>query len=374
MALQTVETTEKYVKVNKLTELDVEFISLVPKGANRIPFQIVKSEDGTNMAGQVIQSFIMPNTAEFDELKKQPGNEWMAEIELGKCEKSEFQNYRRFTLVNKSEFDEGSLDATPVGDGWVVTGQLKDAKKLEKASIPMITVPASYQTSAGDLIQTQLWHFTDIMWASLYQAAADPKKRKTNIMNALSNFWDFLSAILDEIPASALKGEQPKRVECGAKPITVDNTTDSITDSNTGGLDMTKEDVTAIVNETLEAKKVADEAAVVAAAKDADTPKPETVSALTKAITDISAMLVEVKTEIATLKEAKVDKKDGDSAADATAQAVKSEVVEEIQGEIKKLTEKLDSITHSTTSAAPVNDGEPKVKGDGPKGTFSGAW
>jgi hypothetical protein len=49
MALKTVEWVEKYLKVNKLTGIDVEFISLVPKGANRIPFQIIKADTGRKM-------------------------------------------------------------------------------------------------------------------------------------------------------------------------------------------------------------------------------------------------------------------------------------------------------------------------------------
>lgn len=45
MTLKVVESDERYVPVNKLTGIDVNFISLVPKGANRIPFQIVKHDD-----------------------------------------------------------------------------------------------------------------------------------------------------------------------------------------------------------------------------------------------------------------------------------------------------------------------------------------
>ncbi|AFM27815.1 hypothetical protein [Desulfomonile tiedjei] len=57
MAIKTVEWVEKWVPVNKLTGIDVEFISLVPKGANQIPFQIVKADTGkeTTMIDTAIQ-------------------------------------------------------------------------------------------------------------------------------------------------------------------------------------------------------------------------------------------------------------------------------------------------------------------------------
>ncbi|AFM24883.1 hypothetical protein [Desulfomonile tiedjei] len=50
MAIKTVEWSEKWVPVNKLTNIDVQFISLVPKGANQIPFQIIKADTGENMS------------------------------------------------------------------------------------------------------------------------------------------------------------------------------------------------------------------------------------------------------------------------------------------------------------------------------------
>lgn len=80
MALKTVEWTEKYVKVNKLTDIDVEFISLVPKGANRIPFQIIKSEDDIGdriMANpsmrpdQKLQALQYQTMAKLDQLEAQ---------------------------------------------------------------------------------------------------------------------------------------------------------------------------------------------------------------------------------------------------------------------------------------------------------------
>lgn len=378
MAIVTVESVEKLIPMNKLSGLDVEFISIVPQGAVATPFQIIKTdlEYGDNMAGQVIQSFILPNTAEFDALKRQPGNEWMSALELDKCEKAEFPTVTRYTVIHKSEFDEKSLGAIPVGDGWAVTGQLKgDAvSKIQKASIPMITVPADYQTSAGDVIQSQLWNFTDIMWASLYQAAADPKKRKTTIMNALSNFWDFLNAILDEIPASAMKGDMPKRdtakrdvmksaINKADNANTVDNTEPS------GGNDMERDDVIAVFKELREAEKAEQDALKV------ETEKSETIATISKAITELTTVVTSVKADIETMKQS--DPVDGASgaASDASVDSkVKDEAIAALKGDIQKLVAKVDSLTHSTSTPSPVGDPEPQVKYEAPVGKFTGAW
>lgn len=125
MALKTVEWEERYVKVNKLTDIDVEFISLVPKGANRIPFQIVKSEDDIGdriMANpsmrpdQQLQALQYAALAKLDEIetgKKGSATSAQSKTKLGEINAALLAQNAR--LLDKLKDDIAELKTTDTG-------------------------------------------------------------------------------------------------------------------------------------------------------------------------------------------------------------------------------------------------------------------
>ena len=396
MALNITATETRYEVANRLSDIDIKFISIVPHAAVREPFVLVKGTDATgnittgdnDMAGPIVQSFVLPNTTEFEQLKAQPGMEWLAEIDFSKAVKKEYANFTRYTVLDKSAFKAESFDTRPVGEGWAVVGELE--KEIEMGALQKgvaIMVPDPYysgnepQISIGDLIRRETWAFTDSMDASFRQSFADPKKRKASVMNNLSNYWDALSTLLDSAPAGIVKyekteGREGKTVSDPTNPIEKSSVSKDAGANNTED-DMDKEQILAIFKEAREAEKAEDLAkaaaiTVVGSSTGTEGVKAETVAALTKGITELTVAVTKIQGDVTELKEkGVVSAVDGTASAnaDATTTAPSVDVVKTIE----KMQEQLTSLLHSTGAVAPRTDGEPVVT-TVEKSVFDGAF
>jgi len=214
MALETTYETVTTV-VTFLEDIDVEFISQVPKGANWTPIHHIDKtatpEDG--MPGQIIESIILPDTQEWEELIANPEFAWLADMTVSKTVK--YGGCTKYAQLDKDVFTPDSLSADKLGDtgGLVVWGDVKPEHKtvvakavvwagkqpVAKASPLQQIIPDGYGPTVGNLISEELWRFQDIMWGALNQNAANPAKRTQIVMGALSNFWDFMQGILPTI-------------------------------------------------------------------------------------------------------------------------------------------------------------------------------
>ena len=57
-------------EVTFLTDVDVEFVSMVKHGANRTPFKILKSDKGGADMNKVIQAVLIPKSLSDEEAQK----------------------------------------------------------------------------------------------------------------------------------------------------------------------------------------------------------------------------------------------------------------------------------------------------------------
>lgn len=137
-------TRAKREMVTLLSNVDVGFVSLVRHGANWTPFTAIKTGGGDNgMAGQVIQSILVPADTQVSILKEVYGQEWLDRV---KTESSEtFDQFVRLIQRGEEDFDGSAfhlVDAANTG-AFFLCGTLK----AEKAEETALAVP-SPQTQA----------------------------------------------------------------------------------------------------------------------------------------------------------------------------------------------------------------------------------
>lgn len=232
---------EREKQVNLLTDVDVQFVSLVSRGANWTPFKVLKSDktpdsgpdsgeietdDNTlksesaerdeepSMVGQTIQSIILPNSEPWDHVKTDPQLCWIDGVNV--VEKREYNAHVQHVSLPESAFVDGSFRSYQIGHGGLlVAGTLVSTDHVEKAGITDWPIPAESPgndfsepvqpvTTVGDMIIHEMDAFNSVMWAALRQTNNKPSARKQIVMNALGAFWDFLNGILDVAGADAI--------------------------------------------------------------------------------------------------------------------------------------------------------------------------
>lgn len=381
-----------------LEEPIADWLSIVNHGSNWTPFQmVVQKSDGTigkeqggEMPGAVIQSILLPGSKELDELAADPRYAWLRDM-VAQVKKDNLA-HTRFTFVDRKKFDLSSFRSAPLGDsGALVTlGELSDEAKQDETVVTTVTkapadLVAAMQESQEDiiarLISDELWRFEDILFAAMRQTAAEPKKRKTTVMNALSALWDFLNNILDVAPATQMKIERPAATEPKTKATNPEDQTNpapsvtdkgdnstgasqnpETTDTTTQGDEMTPEEITALVAQ--EIKKSNDELMTRIEQKmdKPESEKPATLSDVVKSVTEIAGAVTGVAQSVAELKGEVAELKKGDKSADtdtdqpdanATDQPVTTNDV------ISLMKAQLDQLTHAVSGTPPPAD--PKV-------------
>jgi hypothetical protein len=131
-------TRAKREMVTLLSNVDVGFVSLVRHGANWTPFTAIKTGTGDNrMAGQVIQSILVPTDVDVSVLKEVYGQEWLSRVKTQDADT--FDHFVRFTQRSEDDFDGASFHVVDVADtgAFFVCGTLK----AEKADETALAVP-----------------------------------------------------------------------------------------------------------------------------------------------------------------------------------------------------------------------------------------
>jgi hypothetical protein len=227
-------TQESEKDVTLLKDADVEYVSLVRHGANRMPFRVVKQQEGGEKQNMryAIQSIILPKGGDLSLLAQTEGLEYLSEATTE--HRKDFDEHFRLDQLSHKVFDAESMKLLKVGNGWLLVGALNDSEKCEGAltlskdqveklaSLPAAPMNAiigdpdaaaqmAMAASFRDLFETELYAMLDIVHGALKQAAAEPKKRKTQIMSAIDAFKSFLSMGLDAIGGSPAKMEKFER-------------------------------------------------------------------------------------------------------------------------------------------------------------------
>lgn len=196
--VEPVETEVEYME-----DLDVQWISLVDKGANRTPFKIIKSEGGS--MEEVIQSVIIPVTKNFDEIKDK--SDWSRNFKVLRSENhGDYTKYVNFPLA---DLDSDTIRIAKISGEdslFAVVGKPKkpDASHIVyKASV--MDIPVGFGDygikTFGDSFYDELNDLCSAIAGTMDLEYLDNKKKKLAISNALDAFKAFISAGLDMIAA-----------------------------------------------------------------------------------------------------------------------------------------------------------------------------
>lgn len=342
-----IETVQTEKRINFLLNVDPEFVSLVRHGANRTPFRVVKEEGANEM--MFVQSILVPKSVDFSGIVSKEGLKWLSKAKIS--DKEEFDDTVKFQQmpVSKFEKDLNMIKLDPSGV-YAIIGKLvskDDAKEAltfdpaktskmmavsgSPADAPVAEVERKpYIVSFKEMFEVELDNFLSVVRGTLNQSGVTPEKRKKTVMSALDGFKSFLTVALDAV--STTKKEDHNFTELNDKLEKIHNEI-----INGGNKDMTKDEVKAIVIETLDenAKKVV--------------AKEEPVVPIT-----------EPKVETATKTDEKID---------ALTTTIK-DVVDKVDAIVKKQEELGNQIV--STPAAIIPPENTPVIPDRPKSVFSG--
>lgn len=220
MAIKMIkEEIEK--EVSFLTEVDVNFVSLVKHGANKQPFRIVKSErkEGMEKVSMIIQSILLPKGLSLASLSSEKDLRWL--VDAKETEVLELDDYRKLVQMPAEKFEKDSLSLLKLGKtgAFAMIGKLQDrsmekealsiGKKQTEKLMEMPQAPMSQpvaqeerqplQVSFGDMFYSEMDNMVNVIRGTLSQTGVDEKKRKGVILGAVDAFKTFLSMGLDSI-------------------------------------------------------------------------------------------------------------------------------------------------------------------------------
>jgi hypothetical protein len=346
--------TPKTVNVTFLTDPNCTHVSLVPKGANWHPFEVVKQEE-TAMPAQIIQAVLLPNGLTLDEMLKDPECEFLAPLSGVKFAKSAIKKTANFTayhVVGTDQFVEGSLTGKALPNGALVTfGELVPGATQEKTTFITIDVDdepeATMETCsppenediveeiaaevaevnpAARIILAEIEVFQAVLSAALQQTIVSPQKRKDIIMTSAKSLLSFISSTLDTFDTVSTDANdsdfQFRLSEKNAEDISND----------TGGINMfeTKDELKQYILDTLKEFHAGEivEAVEAEAAEVAET-KTETVEAVVE--TPDTGEAIKALTDSVAAISAKLD-----------------DTVSVLSQDIKAVTAKQEALEHST--------------------------
>lgn len=222
MAVKVVTET-KDVEVKMLEDVDVDYVSLVRHGANKMPFRVIKSEEGGGRSAMTvaIQSIILPTGVSMTDMAGKKGLEWMSDAKDDSVK--EYDIYRKFEQLPITALKESTCQLAKLGHGaWALVGELAEGQKSDGvltlstdaagklADIPeapmdvmfgSVDSAAAVAATFGQLFERELWSMVDVVQGTLKQSSGDPKKRKTAIVGAIDAFKNFMVVGLDAVGA-----------------------------------------------------------------------------------------------------------------------------------------------------------------------------
>lgn len=193
-----------------LSNVDVEFVSLVKHGANRIPFQVLKEEKGGNQMNKVVTSILIPANLDAEKVEKYLDGYRTDEVE-------EFDSFKSYTQVAKEDFDPDTADVIHLGEEGdkvlAVVAALKEEAKdeekvVEKEALDYATLDSLYE---------ELYAMADIVSGACRQQSVEGGMRRKTILSAIDNFRSFAEMLL-----KAIKDEDLKAVTAGVLKEVID--------------------------------------------------------------------------------------------------------------------------------------------------------
>lgn len=212
-------------EVTFLTDTDVEYVSLVGHGANRTPFRILKNDKGGLKMEKVVTAVLIPKKASEEDVT--------AFLEGYRQDSiKEYDTYKSYIQVDADAVNPDTVEIIHINkDSGVlgVVGALIEKEEPVEKEETEETVPKADaetvaeakaeedQVTAFDLVPInkeavdwatlddvymELYAMADIVSGSLRQSSMEEGSRKTTVLTAISNFYSFAEAILENTDAS----------------------------------------------------------------------------------------------------------------------------------------------------------------------------
>lgn len=218
-------------EVTFLTNVNVEYVSLVNYAANRTPFKILKSDKGGSDMSKVITAVLIPKALSAEDATAQLKGYRDDEVK-------EFDTYKSYIQVDQDTVDPDSIEVVFLDSTKGVLGivaSMKDEKKDEpapaaadapkeepaaataaeknddpkpadppapeaKTPAEPVVEPAKLEKEALDYatmdsIYTEMWAMADLMSGAMRQAEMTQKDRVKIIMTAVDNFRTFVEMV-----------------------------------------------------------------------------------------------------------------------------------------------------------------------------------
>ena len=183
-----------------LSNVDVHFVSLVGHAANRQPFKIIKGEvikGDKDMTKQTIYKVLVKKGVTDNKLQ-----ELMTEHKFSADQKDEtaLEGYDVYKQVEDAEVNLDTRNMASISDdAYVIIADLKeDSEKegLEKEEV-------EYETM--EKVADSLFAMVDIVLGTMRQPEA--QNRKEMIMTAITNFSNYVGAVLSNMKAEDVLGD-----------------------------------------------------------------------------------------------------------------------------------------------------------------------
>ncbi len=206
--------------VGFLVDPEAHFVSLVDRGANQIPFRIVKAWSGKEtMVKRVLQEIIAPSDVGPEDLRAQLSEETFQMLKFDKTR--DLGKFRVYEQVERDKFDEETLELVELdaekGIRGIV-GTLKEQgvigklfRRAEKKAV--VEVPEELPTvSREELVKQysaevdeQLFAAVGAIASIMAQEGWDEKKRSRAISDALDALKEFLVGVVGITKGAAME-------------------------------------------------------------------------------------------------------------------------------------------------------------------------
>jgi hypothetical protein len=219
-----------------MVDPEAHFVSLVSRGANQIPFRVVKIQDKQRRGTmKILQSIIAPAETSEDTIKEVLGEELADRVKFDtKAERGKFVSYEQMPrevfkedsyelVVLDEEKGIRGLQAVAKEDEGLMPKLFKRTKKVEAIEVD---APAEDQEAMknqfSEAVMDEIWKLENAVAGILAQEKGEPKAKLKAVKMVLGNFQSFLEEVLavtkeDKLEISLEKKEEEKEDEPAEK-------------------------------------------------------------------------------------------------------------------------------------------------------------
>jgi len=289
-------------EVGFLIQPEAHFVSLVDRGANQIPFRVVKVQEGKEeQVNRVLYKVLAPKDFDHEKIKEALGSEIATTIKFDKS--AEFGKMTSYEQLDKSAFDDSGFELVELDkESGIrgITGVMKAQdeqsfiakifKKREKKEV--IEIDNAVSAIPREVILKEMSYKTYEQLDSTFQAIRstltieniDTEQRRSFVLSVVDGLKSYLSELLTVIDVNKLDfttAKQPK----DAGEIMKETKEDIV-----------KEEATQHAEPVVEDKTKTDEDATPNIAEEINKVKSELLSAITEMKEELDAFKKEINT------------------------------------------------------------------------------